>query len=141
MPLNQMPGNISGGMPQMPAGMPMFGGMAQQQPTTNLLNILVDIAFGFVGGLMIFFGPMPVITYGTQLATTLIKQTGYGSGPFASFGFSAATYVVLAPVGGFALKELASVRSLRGFAYFAAGIIAGLAIAYFTKSYFTPLIH
>ena len=133
MPLGEMPGSMSG-LPQMPM-------MGVPQPTTNLLNILVDIAFGFAGGLMIFFGPMPVITYGTHLAEMLLKQTGYGSGPLASFGFSAAPYVVLAPVGGFALKELASVRSLKGFAYFAAAVLVGIAIAFVTKGYFSTVIH
>jgi hypothetical protein len=134
-----MPPNVQ--MPQMPAGMPMVGGMGQQD-STNLLNILVDIAFGFAGGLMIFFGPQPVITYGTHLAMDLLKQTGYGSGPLAAFGLaSAAPYVVLAPVGGFALKELAAVRSIRSFAFFAVSVLIGLAIAYFTQGYFAPLIH
>jgi hypothetical protein len=125
-------------MPGLP-NVPMMGAM-QQQPATNLLSLLVDVAFGFIGGLMIFFGPMPVIEYGTHLAMILIKQTGYGSSPFASIGFSAAPYVVLAPVGGFALKEIASVRSIRGFLYFAAAVLIGLAIAYVTKGYFTTVI-
>jgi hypothetical protein len=81
-----------------------------------------------------------VITYGTHLAMELVKQTGYGSGPLASFGFSAAPYVVLAPVGGFALKELASVRSLRGFAYFVAAVLIGVVIAFVTKGYFVTVI-
>ena len=90
---------------------------------------------------MIFFGPQPVIAYGTHLATELIKMTGYGSGPFASLGIaSAAPYVILAPVGGFALKELAGIRSLKGFAYFAGALIAGFTIAFVTKGYFATLI-
>lgn len=116
-------------------------GVGQQDSSTNLLNILVDIAFGFIAGLMIFFGPMPVIAYGTHLATELLKQTGYGSGPMASLGIaSAAPYVIIAPVGGFALKHLASVRSLKGFAFFAGAILAGIAIAFVTKGYFATLI-
>jgi len=112
----------------------------QQASTTNLLSILIDIAFGFAGGLIIFFGPEPVIKYGTHLAMEIMKQTGYGASPFMSLGLSAAPYVVLAPIGGLALKELASVRSLRGFAYFAAAVLVGLAIAFVTKGYFATVI-
>ncbi len=142
MPLGQMPGSMGGsGLPQMPTGMSNVAGMWTQEPQTNLLNILVDVAFGFVGGLMIFFGPMPIIQYGTHLATDLMKQFGAGAGPLASFGIaSAAPYVILAPVGGFALKQLASVRSIKGFAYFAASVLVGVAIAFFTKGYFAPLM-
>jgi hypothetical protein len=136
MPLNQLPSSFPH-MEQSPRiGVP---GMVQQ-PTTNLLSLLVDTAFGFIAGLMVFFGPMPVIAYGTHLAMDLMKQTGYGSGPLAMYGFTAAPYVILLPIGGFALKELASVRSIKGFFYFAAAILIGFALAFFTRGSFAQLL-
>jgi hypothetical protein len=134
MPLDQLPGSV----PKMPHFPNMTGNPVE--PTTNLLNLIVDVTFGFIGGLIIFFGALPVIKAGEHLAMELIKQTGYGSSPFASFGFTAAPYIVLAPVGGFALKEIASVRSIRGFLYFIAAVFLGLVIAYFTKGYFAQFI-
>jgi hypothetical protein len=38
-------------------------------------------------------------------------------------------------------KQLASVRSLKGFAYFAAAVIAGFAIAFFGQGYFAGVMH
>jgi hypothetical protein len=136
MPLDQM----TGSMPKAPQVSEMHMMMRDQASSTNLLNILFDIAFGFVGGLMYFFGPQAVLAYGTQLAMALIKQTGYGQGPLASFGFTAAPYVILLPIGGFSLKELASVRTIRGFLYFLGAVLIGIAIAYVTKGYFATII-
>jgi hypothetical protein len=126
--------------------MPNFGGMSGtpmmgQESGTNLLSILVDVAFGFVAGLIIFFGFQPVIEYGSKLAEQLFNMTPQGA-QMAQFGMAAtyAPYVILAPIGGLVLKELASVRSIKSFAIFAAAILAGLAIAFFTQGYFGPLI-
>ena len=111
-----------------------------QQPAdqgTNLLSILINIAFGFVGGLMVFVGSGEVIAYGSKLATKLIERSGYGR-QMAMFGFatSAAPYIVLAPIAGIVAKQLSSVRSLKDFAYFAGAIIAGFAIAFFGQGNF-----
>jgi hypothetical protein len=116
-----------------------------QQPAdqgTNLLSILINVAFGFVGGLMVFIGSGEVIAYGSKLATKLIERSGYGR-QMAMFGFatSAAPYIVLAPIAGIVAKQLSSVRSLKDFAYFAGAIIAGLAIAFFGQGYFAGLMH
>lgn len=100
----------------------------------NLLTILINIAFGFVGGLMLFVGFGEVITYGSKLATQLIKVSGYGQ-QMSQFGFAttAAPYVVLAPIVGMVGKQLSSVRSLKGFAYFIAAVVVGIAVAFLTK--------
>ncbi|OGF78334.1 hypothetical protein A3A15_00490 [Candidatus Giovannonibacteria bacterium RIFCSPLOWO2_01_FULL_43_60] len=120
---------------------PMVSGFDQAQPGTNLLSILINLAFGFVIGLMIFFGPKDVLEYGSKLAGELIKLTGYGQ-QMASFGFAtaAAPYIVIAPIAGIVLKEISSVRSLKGFAYFAIAVLVGVAVAYFSQGYFATLI-
>ena len=117
------------------------GGFGQSAQGTNLLNILIDVAFGFVLGLMIFIGPKEVIAYGSKLAGDLIKLTGYGQ-QMAAFGFAttAAPYIVIAPIAGMVARQLSSVRSLKSFAYFAIAAIVGCAGAYFSQGYFTTLI-
>ncbi len=108
---------------------------------TNLLSILINLAFGFVAGLMLFLGVGEVLAYGSSLAAQLIKLTGYGQ-QMAAFGLAttAAPYIVLAPIAGLVVKQLASVRSIKGFAYFAAAILVGLAVAYFAQGYISTLI-
>ncbi len=113
-----------------------FGVIQPQDQGTNLWSIILNIAFGFVIGLMIFIGAKQIINYGSKLATMFIKMSGYGK-PAAMFGFSgfasAAPYIVLAPLGGIVIKQLSSVKTLKGFGYFAAAVIVGSAIAFFTK--------
>ncbi len=55
--------------------MGMLGGVEEG---TNLFSIIVNLAFGFVGGLMLFLGPQEIIAYGSELAEKLLKLTGYG---------------------------------------------------------------
>lgn len=112
-----------------------------QNSGMNLLTILINIAFGFVAGLMVFLGFQEVITYGEKLAMDLIKMTGYGQQMTAlSTITSIAPYVFIAPIAGFALKHLASVRTLKSFAIFAIAVLVGFVIAFFTQSYFTTII-
>lgn len=101
---------------------------------TNLFSILINIAFGFVGGLMIFLGAAEVLAYGSQLAGDLIKLSGYGQ-QIASFGFAttAAPYIVLAPIAGIVIKQLTAVRTIKGFLIFAATILVGVVVAYFAQ--------
>src|SRR3989344_5047701 len=110
------------------------GGFGQDAGGTNLLSILINLAFGFVAGLMIFIGPKEVLAYGSKLAADLIKLSGYGQ-QMAAFGFAttAAPYIVLAPIVGMVAKQLSSVRSLKGFLYFAIAVIVGCAGAYFSQ--------
>jgi hypothetical protein len=119
----------------------MPGGFGQKQPETNLWSIIINIAFGFVLGLVIFVGPKEVIEYGSKLASDLIKLTGYGQ-QAAAFGFatSAAPFIILAPLGGIVVKQLSSVRTLKSFTYFASAVIFGMAIVYFARDYFTTLM-
>jgi len=118
----------------------MMGGAGEQEGT-NLLVILINVAFGFAAGLMLFLGAQEVLTYGSKLAGDLIKLSGYGQ-QMAMFGFAttAAPYIVLGPIAGIALKQLASVRSLKSFAFFAAAVLGGVAVAYLTQGYFSSLI-
>lgn len=117
--------------PMMNPMMASAGGFGQDAQGTNLLSILINLAFGFVAGLMIFIGPKEVISYGSTLAGDLMKLTGYGQ-QMAAFGFAttAAPYIVLAPIVGMVTKQLSSVRSLKGFLYFAAAVFGGLAVSY-----------
>ncbi len=116
--------------------MPPLHAMMGQEEGPNLFSILVNVAFGFVAGLIIFLGFSHVLTLGSRYATDLIKLSGYGH-QMASFGFaSAAPYIVLAPLGGLVVKQLTSVRTLKGFAYFMAAVALGAAIAFFTKGLF-----
>ena len=133
MPPNMQMGH---GMPSMP-GFP-----GAQDSEMNLLSILINMAFGFVIGLAVFSGIQPVLTYGSKLASDLLKMTGYGA-QMSSFGLAttAAPFVVLAPIGGMVVKQLSAVRSIKGFAFFAAAVIAGFVIAYLSQGYFVPLIH
>ncbi|MBI2024188.1 hypothetical protein HYT00_02285 [Candidatus Giovannonibacteria bacterium] len=121
--------------------MPMMPGFGQQEQGTNLLSILINLAFGFVIGLMIFFGPKDVIEYGSKLAGELIKLTGYGQ-QMAAFGFAttAAPFIILAPIAGMVIKEISSVRSLKGFAYFTIAVLIGVAASYFSQGYFQSVI-
>ena len=107
----------------------------------NLLSIIINIAFGFVIGLVIFFGFASVIEYGQKLATNLMTLTGYGQ-QVAMFGLAttAAPYVVLAPIAGMALRQLASVRSIKSFVFFAVAVLVGIAIAFLTQGYFSTVI-
>ena len=122
-----------------PAMMP--SGFGQSNERGNLLSILIDIAFGFVLGLMIFVGPKEVIAYGSKLAGDLVKianlEQQLGVSGFAT---GAAPYIVLAPILGKVLSQLASVRSLKSFMYFAAAVLVGCVVAYFTQGYFSALI-
>jgi hypothetical protein len=115
--------------------------MNMMNSETNLLSILTNAAFGFVAGLMVLFGPKEVIAYGTKLAGEIMQLVGYGQ-QMAAFGFAttAAPYIILAPIAGMVLRQLASVRSLKSFAYFAVAAIAGGAAAYFSQEYFKTLI-
>ena len=118
----------------------MTGIPGMNQSETNLFSILVNMAFGFVAGLMVFLGAKEVLNYGSTLATEIIKTTGYGS-QLAQFGITtAAPYLVLAPLGGLVVKEFSSVRSIKGFAYFAAAVFAGFATAFIAQGYFATLI-
>ena len=118
---------------------PYMGSM--QGSETNLLSILINVAFGFEAGLIFLFGIEHVLAYGSHLATQLIKMSGYGQS-MAAFGFvtSAAPFIILAPIGGLVLKELSSVRSIKSFVYFAIAVIAGFALAYISQGYFAPMM-
>ena len=119
---------------------PIAGAFAGQDDRPNLLSILINLTFGFIAGLMFFFGPKDVIAYGSKLAGELMKMAGQGA-QMAQFGFaSAAPYVVLAPILGIFGKQLSSIRSLKGFGFFAAAVIVGLAAAYFSQGYFVSLM-
>ena len=106
---------------------------------TNLLSIILNIAFGFVAGLMYFFGVMEVIAYGSELAAGIMKTTGYGQ--MGGFNIAtAAPYIILAPLAGMVAKQLSSVNSFKGFLYFALAVAAGGGVAYLTQGYFVALI-
>lgn len=119
-------------MPPMnfPASMPMM----HQESETNLLSILINIAFGFVAGLIIFLGFKEVIAYGTALAQELFQMSPQGQ-QMAAFSMAAtyAPYIVLAPLTGMVLKQLSSVRSLKGFGFFLAAFGAGIGLAFLAK--------
>lgn len=120
-----------------PMNMAGFGG---PESGTNLLSILINTAFGFVGTLMILIGWVKVIAYGSHLATQLLDVVGYGAN-MGGFGIAtAAPYIVLAPIVGLVVKELAGVKSLKSFAYFAAAVAAGALIAFLTQGYFVAVI-
>jgi hypothetical protein len=118
----------------------MMPGMGPQGP--NLFSIILNIIFGFVIGLIVFLGFKDVIAYGTELAGNLLKLTGYGQ-QMSQFGFAttALPYVVLAPIAGLVVKELSSIRTLKGFGYFVLAVLAGFIIAYFSQGYFASVIH
>jgi len=121
--------------------MPMAGMPGMQQEGTNLLEILINLAFGFVAGLVIFLGFQTVIAYGSKLAGELLKMTPQGQ-MMASFGGATnyASYIVIAPLSAMVLKQLAAVRSLKSFAYFAAAIVVGIAIAFVAKGYVVAMM-
>lgn len=120
---------------------PMMGGFGGDDGV-NLFSISVNALFGFVAGLMLFLGVGEVIAYGSTLAEQLIKLTGYGQ-QMAQFGLAttAAPYIVLAPLGGLAVKQLSSVRTLKSFAFFAGALIAGVAVAFLLQGYVLTLMH
>jgi len=121
------------------SGMPQFGNMGGESET-NLLSIILNIAFGFVAGLMYLFGVQEVIAYGSELAGELIKLTGYGQ-QMGAFGLAtAAPYIILAPLAGLVAKQLSSVRTLKSFLYFALAVAAGFGVAYLGQGYFETLI-
>jgi hypothetical protein len=107
----------------------------------SLLSILINLAFGFVAGLMVFIGFSEVLAFGTTLAEQLLALSGYGQ-QMAAFGIAttAAPYVILAPIAGMVVKQLAGVRSLKSFAFFAAAVLVGVAAAYFSQGYIVSLI-
>ena len=109
----------------------MMGG---QNEGTNLFSILLNVAFGFVAGLIIFLGFKEVLELGTKYAQDLLSLIGYGD-QLSSFGIatSAAPFVVIAPIAGMVVKELSAVRSLKSFGFFAAAVIIGIVIAFFIK--------
>lgn len=101
----------------------------------NLFSILVNVAFGFIGGLMLLLGPKETIDLGSNLATEAIKLTGMEQ-QMGSFGIAAfAPYIVIAPIAGLVVKQLSSVRSLKSFAFFAVAVIVGLVLAYVGQDY------
>ncbi len=116
-------------------------GMGNQSEGINLLSILINIAFGFVVGLMVLFGWKEVIAYGSKLAEDLIDMTGYGQGMGGlGFAVTAAPYIVIAPIAGMVLKQLAAVRSIKTFAFFVVASLVGVSIAYFAQGYFSTVI-
>lgn len=119
----------------------MGSGMGQESQGPNLLSILINIAFGFVVGLILLFGFKEVITYGSKLAQDIIDSLGYGQ-QIGMFGFaaSAAPYIILAPIAGMVLKQLAAVRSIKTFIFFVVAALIGVGIAYFTQGYFSTVI-
>ncbi|TSC68779.1 MAG: hypothetical protein G01um101456_501 [Parcubacteria group bacterium Gr01-1014_56] len=121
--------------------MMMVGGFGGDDGV-NLFSISVNILFGFVAGLMLFIGVGEVLAYGSTLAEQLIKLTGYGA-QMAQFGFAttAAPYIVLAPLGGLAVKQLSAVRTLKSFAFFAGAVIVGVAAAFLSQGYVSTLMH
>jgi hypothetical protein len=126
-----MPPNV-----QIPAGV-----FPVEEQGTNLLSILINIAFGFIGGLMLLFGIVPVIEYGSKLTLDLILATGVGAQATMLPGVAGfAPYVVLAPIGAMVLKELSSVRSIKSFAYFSGAVFAGAVLAFLMRGYFEAFI-
>jgi hypothetical protein len=124
---------LQSGMMGMPGG-----GMGQ---STNLLSIIINIIFGFVIGLAVFWGLKEVIAAGKQIAENLFELSGYGK-QMSSFGFATniAPYVVLTPIVGMVVRQLTSVRSLKSFGYFAAALVAGFILAFFLQAYLKTLL-
>lgn len=120
-----------------PMSMPPMGA---QGSDINLFTILINIVFGFVVGLIVFLGFQEVISYGSKLAEDALKLTGYGQ-QMAAFGFAttAVPYVVLTPIAGLVVKQLTAVRSIKGFAFFAAAVLVGVAISFFAQGYIHSL--
>ena len=110
-----------------------MNGMMGREDGPNLFSILVNIAFGYAAGLIIFLGFKEVLTLGSGYATDILKATGYGQ-QMGGFGIaSAAPYIVLAPLAGLVVKQLTSVRTIKGFLYFACAVALGVGIAFLTK--------
>lgn len=115
--------------------MNMMPGTANEGP--NLFDILVNVAFGFIAGMILFLGFKEVIDFGTKIAGNLAgPQMSMAPGGLASY----ASYIVIAPIGGLVVKQLTAVRSLKSFAFFAVAVIVGLVIAYFSQGYFKALM-
>jgi len=114
-----------------------FGNMMPGNDGPNLWSIILNVAFGFVAGLIVFIGFKEVIEQGTKIAESILSMTGMGD-QMGGFGFatSAAPYLIVAPIAGMVVRELSSVRSLKGFAIFALAVAIGFVIAFLTKSYF-----
>ena len=117
---------------------PMTGNSSEG---VNLLSVIINVVFGFVAGLMIFLGPKEVLAYGSKLAADLISLSGYGR-QMAAFGMAttAAPFIVLAPIVGMVVRQLSSVRSLKGFGFFAAAVLVGMVAAFFSRGYFVELM-
>ncbi len=118
-----------------------MGGMGMQdQGGPNLFSIIINIAFGFVLGL-VFLGFATVITIGSKIAMDILKMTGYGQ-QMAVFGLAttAAPYVVIAPIAALVVRQLTSVRSLKSFGFFAAAVVVGVVIAFFAQGSIHTLI-
>ena len=107
----------------------------------NLFSIIINLIFGFVIGLMIFMGVNEVLAYGTALAEKLLAVSGY-SQQMAAFGMAttAAPYIILVPIAGLIVRQLSSVRSIKGFAIFAAVVLIGIAIAFFSQGYVATVL-
>src|SRR5437867_1331465 len=78
----------------------------------NLFDILVNVAFGFIAGLILLLGFKEVIDFGTKLAGNLIGPQ-MTSGGLTSY----ASYIVIAPIAGLVVKQLTAVRSLKFLAF------------------------
>lgn len=107
---------------------------------TNLLAVLINIIFGFVAGLVILFGVKAVLLHATKIAQDTISYFGFQSLPGYGLVTNFLPYIVLTPIIGMALRQLASVRSIRGFIYFVLAIAVGLGLAFFGKGYLVSLI-
>ncbi len=120
---------------------PLQGLQNQSGSETNLFSILINVAFGFIIGLMLFLGFKETIDFGSKLAANIIKLTGMGQQMGSYGGFvSFAPYIVIAPIGGLVVKQLSAVRSIKSFAFFALAVIVGLVIAFLGQGYFKSLI-
>jgi hypothetical protein len=111
-----------------------------ESSNTNLLSILINMAFGFVAALVLFFGVKPVLLYATKIAQDVITYFGFQSLPGYGLVTNFLPYLVLTPIIAMALRQLASVRSIRGFIYFVLAIGLGFAIAYYNHAYFVTVL-
>lgn len=99
----------------------------------NLLSIIINVAFGFVIGLVVFLGLQETLALGTKYAEELLNLVGFNN-QMGGFGFTSyAPYIIGAPIAGMVVKELSSVRSLKSFAYFAAAVAVGFTISFLVK--------
>jgi hypothetical protein len=98
----------------------------------SLLTIIVDILFGFAIGLVYFWGVKEALHYGTALANKYIAMALPPQAAALSIG-SYVPYVVFAPLAGFALRDVASVRSIKHFIVFIGCLAIGFAAAFFVQ--------